>query len=65
MKKQYVITSQNEKGEKLYFLYDYAYFSVKYGHTFTNKKKAEKTLSYARKCANNQVVIDNLKMEEI
>ncbi len=65
MKSKYVITSQNEEGKKLYFLYDYACFSVKSGYTFSNKKKTEKALIYARKCANSQVIIDNLKVEEI
>ncbi len=65
MKNQYIITSINENRTKLYFLYNYACFSVKSGHTFTNKKKAEKTLNYARKCASSQVVIDNLIVEKI
>ncbi len=65
MKNQYIITSINEAGKKLYFLYDYACFSVKSGSKFTNKKEAEKTLSYARKCASSQIIIDNLKVEEI
>ncbi len=65
MKNQYVITSINKEGKKVYFLHDYACFSVKFGYRFTNKKEAEKTLSYARKCASSQIIIDNLKVEEI
>ncbi len=64
MKNQYIITSINEEGKKLYFLYDYACFSVKSGHTFSNKKTAQKALDYAKKCASSQAIIDNLKVEQ-
>ncbi len=46
MKNQYIITSINEEGKKVYFLYDYACFSVKNRMFITlvdNNQKVEGT----------------------
>lgn len=63
MKKQYIVSSISN-GTKVYFNNDYAKFMVKFPTYYTSKKAADNALQYAKKCASNQEILDNLQIEE-
>lgn len=64
MKKQYIISSVSNN-TKVYFNNDYAKFMVKFPTHYKSKKAVNNALQYARKCASNQEILNNLQIEEI
>ena len=63
MKKQYISSVSNNT--KVYFNNDYSKFMTKFPTYYKNKKTVNDGLQYARKCASNQEILNNLQIEEI
>lgn len=61
----YKIATENEHGETLYFNRDYAFFGVKFGTEYKTRKEAESALLYAKKCASNNAILLNLRIEKV
>ena len=60
----YNISTINENGKKLYFNRDYCFWSEKFATEYKGKRAALDGLDYAKKCASNQIFIDNMKIEK-
>ena len=60
----YRIVTTNANGDKFYFNHDYCVFSEKFATEYKSKNAALDGLAYAKKCASNQIFIDNMKIEK-
>ena len=62
--KAYIISSVSNNA-KVYFNNDYSKFMAKFPTYYKSKKTVNDALQYAKKCASNQEILDNLQIEKI